>query len=169
MNGTIDLQDDRTLAILTSRRQDAPVTDALRYLGLYHLSTGLINPTSDPVRTHLLYNLGEPEMLANYGLYALSRGWTRGVSQQDLVSLYILKQYYGNSFSDMEMLGLLTLRRSNLDIRRGGIQTVMLFLEVSLLEAAKLRLALGGPFFYYRGYRYDIATLDLAIFVPIHF
>ena len=170
VGGTIEMFDSSAPYTFAGGTQGKTREEILRQIGYFHLTSGLIGSSTDPVRRAMLIQLDAPGMLENYGIYAYSRGW--GSQRLDLYSLFVLRQmekYFPYPLTPFEAYGLFSLSRTNVELKQSAAPAIFIYLEMPVHEFLMTRLSFGGPVFYHQGYQYNVRTFELAISVPLRF
>lgn len=167
MSGTVDMQDYLGPFFIAMNLDNGTKEQTLRSLSAYQLMTGLVGPSTDPIRTIMLASLDQPGMLENYGAYALAKGWVdlNGDSFLQMLAASILANEY--SLNHLETFGLLALQRSSVEVRKKGAAAFLMFVELPIARTFKFRVSFGGPFFYYQGYHYRLTGMDFALYMPV--
>ncbi|PKA15666.1 hypothetical protein [Leptospira haakeii] len=138
-------------------------TDYLNQLSMMQFYNGNINfREGDPVVSYLLANLSQGNNLELLGLYYASKG---------LLNVDPFLLFFGDrtKYSDLELVTLNSLARSQVNVHATSVFSYMIFIETGKLGFVKFRLALGGPIFKQQGYTYEFRNLQFSAYMPIEF
>ncbi|MCZ8344234.1 MAG: hypothetical protein O9301_14460 [Leptospira sp.] len=119
----------------------------------------------DPINLYLLSNLSADGNLELLGLYQLSKG-NLEISKLNPYTLYWLQQFSNGSLSELEIITLANLGKSDLKFNHRLVSNFYSFFEVPFWEIV-IRFGYGGPVYYEDGYRFTFRNLDISTYLPI--
>jgi len=119
----------------------------------------------DPINLYLLSNLSADGNLELLGLYQLSKG-NLEISKLNPYTLYWLQQFSNGSLSELEIITLANLGKSDLKFNHRFVSNFYSFFEVPFWEIV-IRFGYGGPVYYEDGYRFTFRNLDISTYLPI--
>lgn len=119
----------------------------------------------DPVNAYLLSNLSAEGNLELLGLYQLNKG-TLDIAKLNPYTLYWLQQFSNGSLSELEIITLANLGKSDLKLNHKYVPNFYFFFEIPVWEIV-FRFGYGGPVYYEDGYRFTFRNIDISTYLPI--
>lgn len=143
---------------------DSPRSDFLNQLSTIQIINGNIDISKgDPIVNYLIVNLSQGNNLELLGLYYASKGLLN-------TDPFLLFFAGGNpQYSALDILTLNSLARSQVNISRSNVISIMGYIETGKIGPIKLRLSFGGMGFRERGYYYELSSFQFSAYMPIEF